>query len=136
MAELSPENTRFPALARHKDVLDTLNSLSWFLMDAAWMMGSYRVALSLSPLVVLSAAALTAVDRRPALMAINGGIMAWIFMNMSWMISDIGDKTFWLAASRGFFVLGCALILSAAALSENLRETFSHFRRFRLKDWA
>src|SRR5687767_9358517 len=117
MAERALERTRFPALAGHKDLLDTVNSLSWFLMDAAWMMGFIRLALLVSPLVVLSATALTLIDRRPALVAINGGIMAWIFMNMSWMISDVGDKAFWLALSRGFFVLGAALIVAAAALS-------------------
>ena len=136
MAELKPEYIRFPGLAARKDILDTLNSLSWFLMDACWMMGIYSLAFGLAPLVWITALALFLVDRRPSISAINAGIMAWVCMNITWMVSDLGNKHFWLLVSKIFFVLGVLAIALAVILSDNLRHTFSHFRRFRLKDWA
>lgn len=131
-----PAHIRFPALAARKDMLDTLNSLSWFCMDACWMIGLYPMAFLLAPIVVISALLLSLIDRRPAVIAINAGILSWVFMNITWMISDVGDKDFWLLLSRCFFALGLITIGCAVALSDNLRATFSHFRRFRLKDWA
>ena len=128
--------TRFRGFAKHKDVLDTVNSLSWFLMDACWMMGFFPAAFLASPVVVLSGFLLCLIDRRPAFVAINIGIICWIFMNLSWMISDVHNKEAWLLASRCFFVLGVLGIGAAIYLSKNLRETFSQFRRFRIKDWA
>lgn len=123
-------------LARHKDVLDSVNSLSWFLMDACWMTGFFPAAFVVSPFVVLSGVLLCLIDRRPAFVAINLGILCWIFMNLSWMISDVRDREAWLFASRCFFLLGALSIGAAVYLSKNLRETFSQFRRFRIKDWA
>ncbi len=136
MAELNPEHVRFPALAARKDMLDTLNSLAWFSMDAAWMLGLFPVAFFLAPIVLGSALLLLLIDRRPAITAINSGIIAWVLMNITWMVSDVGDKAYWLLLSRGFFLCGLVAIGCAVALSDNLRATFSHFRRFRLKDWT
>lgn len=126
---------RYPQLAVHKDKLDTANSLTWFLMDATWMTGLYPVAFLLAPIVFITGLALTVIDRRPAHTAINLALMSWILMNVSWMYSDIGDRAHWLAIARVFFGLGGLALAAAIFLSKNLRETFSHFRRFRLKDY-
>lgn len=123
-------------LSRKKDVLDTANSLSWFLMDGIWMLGQHHFALAISPIVLLSGLLLCFVDRRPAFMAINAAIMCWIIQNTAWIMSEIHDKDFYLNISRTFFALGLISIMTATLLSKNLRDTFSHFRRFRLKDWA
>lgn len=136
MAELTPDAIRFPALAARKDLFDTVNSLSWFFMDACWMVGLYPAAFLLAPFVVLSAIALVLIDRRPAFTAINLGILSWVFMNLTWMVSDVANKDFWLLLSRCFFATGLITIGAAVLLSKNLRATFSQFRRFRLKNWA
>lgn len=136
MAELPSDAIRFPALAARKDLFDTVNSLSWFFMDACWMVGLYSAAFFLAPFVVLSSIALVVIDRRPAFVAINLGILSWVFMNLTWMLSDVGERDFWLLVSRGFFAAGLVTIGAAVTLSKNLRETFSQFRRFRIKDWA
>lgn len=131
MAEPRPEDIRFPAVAAQKDKLDTLNSLAWFLMDACWMLELYGLAFLLAPLVVATALVLTAIDRRPAVLAVNLALLSWVSMNITWMVSDLGDTNFWLFVSRTCFVVGLAFVGVAVLVSNNFRETFSHFRRFR-----
>lgn len=118
-----------------KDKLDTLNSLSWFFMDAFWMLDFTSTALVLGPVVLGSGLLLVSLDRRPAHLAINLAIVSWISMNILWVYSEhVGDETY-RGYSRLCFFAGMVLIGLAVFLSKNIRETFSHFRRFRIKKW-
>lgn len=126
---MSDENSRPFFIS--KDVLDTVNSIFWFAADASWMLGSLKLAILLMLPTILSGLLLLYTEKRLSLLLINLAINCWIFMNTIWILADIipSDITFYL--SRIFFGLGVFSILLAGIKSRNLKETFSHFRRFR-----
>ena len=53
-------------------------------------------------------------------------------MNTLWMSSDFERIPALMSGARGAFFAGLACIAAAAATSTNLRDTFSHFKRFRV----
>ena len=116
-----------------KDVLDTTNSAAWFFMDACWMLGFREVALLLTLPTVLSALCLCYVEKRATITLINLAILSWVTMNVSWMFSDLLGDPGYLVVAKSCFVTGVVLIGLALVRSRNLVETFSHFKRFRLK---
>ncbi len=115
-----------------KEVLDTVNSVSWFLLDACWMLGAPTLGYFFAAPTVATGLLLLYVERRPAVTCINLAINSWILMNLFWMMSEATSTPALLLAARVCFGLGVGFILAAVAKSENLKETFSHFRRFRL----
>lgn len=118
-----------------KDALDTINSLAWFLMDAAWMLQIKQVAVAMIVPTLLSGLFLCYIEKRKNVTYINFAIVSWIVMNASWMFSeDFYEEEFMLAAKMSF-ILGVGFIAMAVAASKNLSETFSHFKRFRIKSY-
>lgn len=115
-----------------KDALDTVNSLTWFLMDAFWMLGAPAVAALFILPTIASGLCLLYVEKRRPVMFINLAINSWILMNSFWMLSEFTQSEHWLVASRALFAFGLGFIGMAVHSSEDLKETFSHFRRFRL----
>lgn len=123
----------YPAI--YKEVLDTVNSLSWFLMDGFWMLGLPKVGYIFILPTLITGFLLLFVEKRPAVTLINVAIFFWILMNTFWMLSESLQNPTLLLASRMSFGLGGASILIAAFVSKDLRDTFSHFRRFRVLKW-
>jgi hypothetical protein len=115
-----------------REVLDTLNSVSWFFMDAFWMLGFAAGAYTLILPTVLSGLLLLYVEKRRSVTFINLAINCWIWMNVFWMIGDLAGARTALLASRVLFALGLVSIGLALATSRSLMETFSHFKRFRV----
>jgi hypothetical protein len=116
-----------------KDLLDTINSVSWFLMDASWMLQIREMSLVMIFPTVLSGVVLCYIEKRKNVSFINFAIMNWICMNITWMFSEIYANHTLLLISKTFLAIGIAFIALAIYSSENLTETFSHFRRFRVK---
>lgn len=114
-----------------KDSLDTINSVAWFMMDALWMLGLTVAGLFFIFPTVLSGLFLLYVEKRPAVLKINAAINCWIWMNSMWMISESFGVTELMPYARAMFAAGAAFIIAAAMQSGSVRETFSHFRRFR-----
>jgi hypothetical protein len=114
-----------------KDVLDTVNSISWFFADAMWMLGSIETGLLLMIPTILTGLCLLYVEKRKPVILINVSINCWIWMNALWMLSDKSFPEYYLMLSKTFFILGIIFILLAAYFSQSIRETFSHFKRFR-----
>lgn len=120
------------ALPIPKDTLDTVNSVAWFLMDAFWMLGAGKTALAFILPTLVTGLGLLYLERRRTVFFINLAINCWIWMNTFWMLSDLFQSPQLLVAARGVFGLGLVFIACAVRSSDNLRETFSHFRRFRV----
>lgn len=114
-----------------KDVLDTVNSVAWFLLDACWMLGAPQVGYCFVLPTVGTGLLLLYIEKRPSVICINLAINSWIWMNLLWMMSEIHDVPALLTAARAFFGLGVIFIFAAISLSRSFSETFSHFRRFR-----
>lgn len=114
-----------------KDVLDTVNSLSWFLLDAFWMMefisGSYAMVLP----TVVTGLSLLYIEKRRNVFFINLAVNAWILMNCLWMFADTLGMPQYLWGAKAAFVAGVGFVAVAVVTSQDIRQTFSHFRRFR-----
>jgi hypothetical protein len=115
-----------------REVIDTLNSISWFIMDSAWMLQWPTLAELMILPTVATGLVLLYVEKRRSLLLINVAICCWILMNTFWMLGDTHGQPALLFTARALFALGVLSVLGAAHFSEDLRETFSHFRRFRL----
>ncbi len=116
-----------------KDLLDTINSVSWFLMDASWMLDIRELSMTMLVPTVLSGIFLCYIEKRRSVTFINVAILNWICMNITWMFSEIYENDGLLTISKTFLAIGVACIGLSIYFSENLPETFSHFRRFRVK---
>lgn len=118
-----------------KDILDTVNSFSWFLMDASWMLQEKEISIAMIFPTIISALLLCFVEKRKALTCINIAILSWICMNISWMFSDILALPVFFTLAKCFFGLGVSFIILSIITSENVSDTFSHFKRFRIKSF-
>ncbi len=108
-----------------KDLLDTANSVSWFLMDALWMLNLTRWGMLFLLPTLATGLALLYIEKRRSVFWINLSINCWIWMNTFWMFEQ-------LPLARASFVCGLSFIGLAILEAKSLRETFSHFRRFRI----
>jgi hypothetical protein len=133
MVKLMKENERNFFIS--KDVLDTVNSFSWFLMDASWMLQMQEISMAMILPTLLSAIFLCYIEKRKSVTYINLAIVSWITMNVSWMFSENFSNEAFLTAAKIFFLIGVALIIMAVLSSRNISETFSHFKRFRIKTY-
>ncbi len=116
----------------NKDILDTINSISWFFMDAFWMLQMKQFSFAFIFPTVLTGIFLCYIEKRLSVSFINFAIMCWICMNVSWMFSDMLGLTYYLTVAKACLALGLCFILASVISSKNVSETFSHFRRFRL----
>jgi hypothetical protein len=128
-------NDAFRPFFLSKDALDTTNSVAWFFMDALWMLGLNGAGMFFIVPTVLTGLGLLYIEKRPAVFMINMGINCWIWMNSLWMLSDVFDSQTYLFWAKAIFAAGVFFIITALVLSGNIKETFSHFRRFRTLRW-
>ncbi|MBL7714123.1 MAG: hypothetical protein JNL01_01570 [Bdellovibrionales bacterium] len=126
---------KLPSPTVYKEILDTVNSLSWFLMDGFWMLGVPKLGYFFILPTIVTGFLLLLVEKRPAITLINVAIFFWILMNTFWMLSETLQNPTLLLVARISFGLGVSAILVAAFVSKDLRDTFSHFRRFRVLKW-
>ena len=115
-----------------KDVLDTLNSVSWFLMDASWMLENHAISGLMIIPTIMTGLFLCYIEKRRNITFINLAILSWICMNVCWMGSEVLAMAHFLTVAKTLFVVGVGFIALAVATSDNLSDTFSHFRRFRI----
>lgn len=127
-------NTNERSFFVSKDVLDTINSVSWFFMDASWMLQVREISIAMIIPTILSGLFLCYIEKRKSHTLINFAILCWICMNVSWMFSDILAIPFYLMMAKILFFLGVSFIIAAIVTSENISDTFSHFKRFRMKN--
>ncbi len=118
-----------------KEAIDTINSMCWFLADAFWMLGATHVAHFFLFPTIVSGLCLLYVEKRRPVFFINLAINSWIWMNTLWMLAEVKGSPTMMWGPRACFVLGLAFVACAVATSASLRDTFSHFRRFRVLKW-
>jgi len=114
-----------------KTGLDTTNSITWFLADGLWMLGFFESALFCLSLTLLTGLVLIYIEKRFSVTCINIAIICWTSMNFVWILSEYKDDQGYQAQARIAFAAGLGFIMIAILASKNVRETFSHFKRFR-----
>lgn len=95
------------------------------------MLNIIDVGLGLLIPTLLTGAFLLYIEKRKHVLMINAAIFCWICMNFLWMVSDMDLTGPYLLLAKSFFGLGVLFIVIATIISPNLKDTFSHFRRFR-----
>lgn len=112
-----------------KRVVDPLNSIVWFAMDAFWMCKLSWPAYAFAALAAATGVWLVVLGWRRTRRVPFGdlGLNCWIAMNVIWMASDLNNRPtpLWLAVPLA--VIGAAFI--AVALRRG-----QEFRRLRLGD--
>lgn len=100
------------------------------------MMEISSLAYALLVPTILSGVCLVYIEKRVPVFFINLAILSWIFMNSLWMISDISEIACFRTGAIVAFGLGLVFIGAAFATSRTIKETFSHFKRFRTPKWT
>ena len=118
---------------RKKDIVETLNSLTWFAMDAAWMLEYKDASLILIIPTIMTGLILCFMEKKKSLTLINISILCWICMNISWMLSELIPSRNLLGLAQGCMVVGISTMGIAIYLSNDRSETFFHFKRSRVK---
>ena len=125
----------------HQDVqphvAETMGSLCWLAMDAAWML-QWRTLATI--LVVPSVVAHLWLFRRGSTslvtVCVTASLNCWLGMNALWMLSDLWSRPPLLMAAKVFSALAAALIVVAFFASQGRPEArslvFRGFRRIRV----
>lgn len=125
------------ARARRLVVLETLGSVSWFVMDGCWMLGLGGLARAMAvPTVATQLIAFRYTSRSPVELAVTGSVNCWVAMNVFWMFADLDDRPGLYPAAHIAFGAGLGLLLLAAvrarSAGELLKTALRRFRRLRM----
>ncbi len=112
-------------------VIDPLNSVAWFAMDALWLAQLAWPAYIASGLTLVTGATLLFLNRRRAErldddLALN----AWMWMNALWVISDLGKLPSLQYAAMAVAALGALLLINAIRPSSRSRARIIRLKKF------
>jgi hypothetical protein len=116
-----------------KDTLEILNSLSWFLMDAMWMLSSFKFAYMLIIPTVLSGIILVFKEKQYDGVLISLAAFFWSVMNSIWLVGESMKLTWYLPICKTFFALGIGSLITGIIISNDATKTLSTFKRLRFK---
>ncbi len=106
-----------------KPVIDPLNTIAWFLMDALWLGHAEGPAYVAMALALATGALLLVLGLRMGrgeLLA-DLGLNCWIVMNAVWMVHDLNELETPRAFALVMGVLGAGFIAAAAWHSQDIR---------------
>jgi hypothetical protein len=111
-----------------KRVVDPLNSVAWFTMDALWMCRLEWPAYAFAGLTVVTGVWLLVLgwrEGRGVLLA-DLGLNCWIAMNAVWLVADLNSRPTPLALAGPLAVVGAGFLAAAFWHSQD-------FRRLRIR---
>lgn len=92
-------------------VVDPLNSVCWFAMDALWLAQLPWPAFAATALALSTGATLIVLEIRSGRRITDDLVLnAWMWMNALWLISDLGEQPSLRLAALGFAVMGGLLL--------------------------
>lgn len=106
-----------------KPVIDPVNTVVWFLMDALWLAKLPWPAYVAGGLTVVTGVILLFLGRREGRGAVFAdlGMNCWIVMNTVWMLHDLNGRETPRAFAVVMAVLGVVFIAAAARHSQPFR---------------
>ena len=116
--------------------VETAATISWFAMDACWMLDSRLLALTLAvPTLLLGLLVFGFVGRTLPSWLVTGGMASWACMNVLWMTHDFELTPWGLAAGKGLLALGIVLCGAGLLLggTDARGALAARFRRLRLR---
>ena len=122
-ADSGAESEEPPARSLAKKVVDPLNSVVWFTMDAFWMCKLAWPAYGFAALTVITGVWLLVLgwrQKRGVLFA-DMGLNCWIAMNTVWLVADLSGQPTPLGVTVPLAVVGAAFIAVAAWFGQDFR---------------
>jgi len=118
-------------------VVETVGSVCWLAMDAAWMLGWRAAATLLAvPCVLAHLLLFRFTSRTVVAIAVTGSMFCWVGMNAAWMLGDVWNVTALLTIAKLFCLTATALLIVAFSKSRWRPEArallFAGFRRLRV----
>lgn len=106
-----------------KRVVDPLNSIAWFTMDALWMCKLEWPAYAFAALTVITGAWLLVLGwrRKSGLLFADLGLNCWIAMNTVWLVADLNGHPTPLGVAVPLAVVGAAFLAVAAWYAQDFR---------------
>lgn len=119
-----------PAPSLAKRVVDPLNSVTWFTMDALWMCKLAWPAYAFAGLTVVTGVWLLVLGWRQkrGILFADLGLNCWIWMNTVWMVTDLSGQPTPLGVTVPLAVVGAGFIALAAWCSQDVRRLRIHGR--------
>jgi hypothetical protein len=116
------------------EFIENVNTITWFLMDAFWMMEWSVIAHVMAVPVIVTGFLIVAISERVAHTVLaHISLNCWILMNVFWMSGDLmGVRSLVLIAKILFFTGLCMLFFSVLMPGKK-NKTLSAFRRFKIK---
>jgi hypothetical protein len=114
-----------------KSVIDPVNTVAWFAMDALWLARVEWPAYAAAVVTVVTGVMLLALGRREGRGALYAdlGLNCWIVMNTVWLVHDLNGEETPRAFAAVTGVLGLAFIAAAARHSRDLHRVRIFKRR-------
>jgi uncharacterized membrane protein YhdT len=115
-------------------LLEVLNSVTWFIMDGSWMLDYQSVAYFFAFPTIITGFFAIFISRKAVDKGINFTILAWILMNVSWLLSEANP---WIKENNiclALFFISLGSMLVTFVLSDYSLESFRRLRRLRIRD--
>lgn len=114
-------------------LIDPVNSVAWFAMDALWLAQLAWPAYAATVLTLVTGAALILLDRRGGSrldddLALN----AWMWMNAAWAVSDLGGLPMLRYAALAIMAVGALLVLNAVRPDRSPSRTAHRLKKLRI----
>lgn len=116
-----------------KELLEIINSLSWLLMDAMWMLNTLEWSYSFIIPTVLSGFWLLFKEEKLDGLLVAFAALMWSVMNSIWLLGETLNMPGYLFACKVCLVFGLGSLVTGLLLSKDLTQTVSAFKRFRIK---
>lgn len=116
-----------------RELLEIMNSLSWLLMDAMWMLNALEWSYSFIIPTVLSGFWLLFKEEKFDGFLVAFAALMWSVMNSIWLLGETLNMPGYLFACKLCLVIGLGSLVTGLLLSKDISQTMSAFKRFRIK---
>lgn len=117
-----------------KDFLEIINSLSWLMMDAMWMLNDLNFSYAFIVPTVLSGVWLIFKESKVDGYLVAMAALFWSLMNSIWLIGETLELSHYLVACKACFLLGVSSLIVGLLISKDISKTMAVFKRFRVKE--
>lgn len=130
MDKAMPKADSKPLLSRA--TVDIVNSLSWFFMDAFWMLQFPTVCVCcILPTALSGIGLLMTNGKNKPLMLMDISTNCWIWMNFFWILQDMWGLDYMMPYVKALTLIGIACLIAAVKMSNDIQSLFAHFGPFR-----